>query len=149
MSSKFGRILMYVGMIFALAVVALPKNSAAAPLGQGGTRHFKETNQDVSGRFLEVWQGGRSDADAIYINGYPISDKHDEVSLTDGKIYKTQWFERARFEEHPENKAPYDVLLGLLGVFAAEGRKDTPFKALDNPGGPNALDIVSQRHTIG
>jgi glucose/arabinose dehydrogenase len=26
-----------------------------------------------------------------------------------------QWFERARFELHPENQPPYDVLLGLLG----------------------------------
>jgi hypothetical protein len=26
-----------------------------------------------------------------------------------------QWFERARFELHPENPRPYDVLLGLLG----------------------------------
>lgn len=26
-----------------------------------------------------------------------------------------QWFERARFEYHPENQAPYDILLGLLG----------------------------------
>ena len=26
-----------------------------------------------------------------------------------------QWFERARFELHPEHKPPYNVLLGLLG----------------------------------
>jgi hypothetical protein len=26
-----------------------------------------------------------------------------------------QYFERARFEYHPENQPPYDVLLGLLG----------------------------------
>ena len=25
------------------------------------------------------------------------------------------WFERARFELHPENQAPFNVLLGLLG----------------------------------
>lgn len=29
--------------------------------------------------------------------------------------YQVQWFERARFELHPENPAPYQVLLGLLG----------------------------------
>ena len=27
------------------------------------------------------------------------------------------------------------MLLGLLGVFAAEGRNDTPFKGIANPGG--------------
>jgi hypothetical protein len=26
-----------------------------------------------------------------------------------------QWFERARFELHPENQPPYNVLFGLLG----------------------------------
>jgi len=36
-------------------------------------------------------------------------------TLSDGKQYQVQWFERARFELHPENDAPYDVLLGLLG----------------------------------
>src|SRR4051794_1726584 len=117
MSSKTGRILVYIGMIFALAVMALPKPSAAAPLG--ASRQFKVGNNTytVSSPILEVWQGGRSDADSIYINGLPISDKHDERSLTDGKIYATQWFERARFEEHPENQPPYNVLLGLLGVY--------------------------------
>ena len=73
---------------------------------------------------------------------------HDEMSLTDGKIYKTQWFERARFEEHPENKAPYDVLLGLLGVFAAEGRKDAPFKTVANPGG-GVHWFPETKHTLG
>jgi hypothetical protein len=28
----------------------------------------------------------------------------------------TQYFERARFEYHPENAAPYDILLGRLGA---------------------------------
>jgi hypothetical protein len=35
--------------------------------------------------------------------------------LSDGREYTVQWFERARFELHPENKPPYNVLLGLLG----------------------------------
>ena len=148
MNFKRGRILVYIGMIFALAVMALPTASLAAPASQGNTRHFPETNQDVSGRFLQVWQGGRSDADAIYINGYPISDVHDEISLTDGKIYKMQWFERARFEQHPENQQPYDVLLGLLGVFAAEGRKDQPFQGIANPNNGTQW-FPETKHTVG
>ncbi|HEX6605324.1 MAG TPA: peptide ABC transporter substrate-binding protein [Chloroflexia bacterium] len=131
-----------------MAVTALPMASQAAPAQQGGTRHFPETNQDVSGRFLEVWESGRSYGDSLYINGLPLTDVHDEISLTDGKIYKTQWFERARFEAHPENQKPYDVLLGLLGVFAAEGRKDTPFKTVDNPGG-GVQWFPETKHTLG
>ncbi|HET7078290.1 MAG TPA: ABC transporter substrate-binding protein, partial [Chloroflexia bacterium] len=147
-TSGFGRKLVYGAMVAAMAVTALPMASQAAPAQQGGTRHFPETNQDVSGRFLEVWESGRSYGDSLYINGLPLTDVHDEISLTDGKIYKTQWFERARFEAHPENQKPYDVLLGLLGVFAAEGRKDTPFKTVDNPGG-GVQWFPETKHTLG
>jgi len=148
MSLKTGRNLVYLGMALALAVMALPKASLAAPAQQGTSHHFTETNQDVSGRFWDVWQGGRSYADSLYINGFPISDKHAEQSLTDGKIYQTQWFERARYEEHPENAKPYDVELGLLGDFAAEGRKDTPFQAIANPS--NGMQWFPEtKHTAG
>ncbi len=49
--------------------------------------------------------------------GYPISDQFQEKSEVDGKVYTVQYFERAVFELHPENKPPYDVLLSLLGRF--------------------------------
>ncbi|MDQ2808428.1 MAG: peptide ABC transporter substrate-binding protein [Chloroflexota bacterium] len=143
-----GRYAVTGAMMAALAVTALPKNSAAAPDQQGGTRQFPQTNQSVGGRFLEVWQGGRSDADALFINGFPITDKHDEQSLENGKIYPTQWFERARFEQHNENQKPYDVLLGRLGAFTAEGRKDVPFRGIDNPGG-SSYYTKETRHTVG
>ena len=35
--------------------------------------------------------------------------------MADGQQRQIQWFERARFELHPENQRPYNVLLGLLG----------------------------------
>jgi peptide/nickel transport system substrate-binding protein len=150
MSSKsgLGRLLITGAAVATLAVTALPMNSLASPAQQGRTRHFNETNLDVSGRFLDVWESGRSYGDSLYINGLPLTDMHDETSLTDGKIYKMQWFERARFEAHPENKSPYDVLLGLLGVFAAEGRTDTPFKGIDNPGSGSNY-VPQTRHTVG
>src|SRR5579859_1870916 len=146
--SGYGRILVYAATIAALAVTVFPRASAAAPAQQGRTRHFSETNQDVSGRFLDVWESGRPFADSLYINGLPLSDRHAETSLTDGKIYQTQWFERARFEAHPENQQPYDVLLGLLGVFAAEGRKDQPFKAIDNPNDGSRW-FPETKHSVG
>jgi hypothetical protein len=96
---------------------------------------FAQTGKYVAGRFWEVWQGGRSFDDSLYINGLPISEERDEVSLTNGKTYKTQWFERTRLEYHSENQAPYDVLLGLLGSAAANGRQnETPFKPVPRPG---------------
>jgi hypothetical protein len=114
---------------------------------------FKETGFTVSGRFWDVWRGGaqrpRSFEDSVYINGYPITAARDELSPTDGKSYKTQWFERARFEQHPENQAPNDVQLGLLGVAAVRGRQsEEPFKTVANPGGREQW-FSKTGHTLG
>jgi protocatechuate 3,4-dioxygenase beta subunit len=110
---------------------------------------FKETGFTVSGRFWDAWQGGRSFQDSLYINGYPITALRDELSPLDGKVYRTQWFERARLEFHPENQAPNDVLLGLLGLPAIEGRQgEAPFKPVGDP--ENRSQWFSQTgHTVG
>ncbi|PZS00744.1 MAG: hypothetical protein DLM69_06030 [Candidatus Chloroheliales bacterium] len=114
----------------------------------GGSYGFAESGHVVTDRFLTTWYDDRSYEDNLYINGLPISDKHEEVSLTDGRTYKVQWFERARFEEHPENQAPNDVLLGLLGVQAVKGRTDPPFHPIPNPN--NGLPWFPQtQHTLG
>ncbi|NJP04450.1 MAG: hypothetical protein HC837_01855 [Chloroflexaceae bacterium] len=43
----------------------------------------------------------------------PISPLQEET--IDGQTLQVQWFERARFEQHPELEPPFQVLLGLLG----------------------------------
>ena len=121
--------------------------AAPAP-ATGDSYTFPQTGMTVSGRFWQVWQSGRAFADSLYINGLPLTDKHDEISPTDGKIYKTQWFERARFEEHPENQPPFDVLLGLLGVQAARGRQEAAFAPVANPGA-GAPWFPLTGHTLG
>src|SRR3712207_3097854 len=65
----------------------------------------------IDGRFREFWEqnGGLS------VFGYPITSAADEVNSDTEQTYRTQWFERNRFELHPENTRPYDVLLGRLG----------------------------------
>ena len=51
------------------------------------------------------------------VYGYPISEAFQEVSPNDGKTYLVQYFERQRFEYHPENKGTrFEVLLGRLGA---------------------------------
>ena len=77
------------------------------------SRFFPETGKTLSGRFLEYWEqnGGLAQ------QGYPISEPFMEKSDLDGKTYQVQYFERAVFELHPENKPPYDVLLSQLGTF--------------------------------
>jgi hypothetical protein len=56
--------------------------------------------------------------------GYPITEIISE-QLEDGKTYLVQYFERARFEYHPEHAGTsYEVLLGQFGrqILAESGR---------------------------
>lgn len=147
-SSKggFGRLFVYMAVVAALALAAIPHGASAAPTDQTRSRTFPETNQTVAGRFLEVWEAQKDFNTSLYINGFPITDKHAEVNFDDGKSYQTQWFERSRFEEHPENQKPYDVLLGRLGAYAAEGRSDAPFKAVAKPS--SGTWFTETKHTI-
>jgi acetyl esterase/lipase len=83
-------------------------------------RTFPETGKTVRGTFMRYWSlnGGLAQF------GYPISDEIQEASETDGKTYTVQYFERAVFEYHPENKPPYQVLLSPLGTLRYESRRD-------------------------
>jgi hypothetical protein len=73
-------------------------------------QYFKETGHNVLPEFAAYWQAHG----ALFVNGFPISEPIQERA-SDGKTYTVQYFERARFELHPENTAPYNVLLGHLG----------------------------------
>ncbi|HYP20596.1 MAG TPA: hypothetical protein VEY08_11020, partial [Chloroflexia bacterium] len=83
------------------------------PNSSPGSVLFRETGHRLGGVFLDYWNknGGLAQ------QGYPISDEFVEQSELDGKPYTVQYFERAVFEYHPENKPPYDVLLSQLGTF--------------------------------
>src|SRR5205823_1207557 len=59
----------------------------------------------------------------LAVFGYPLSEEFPELSATDGKLYTVQYFERNRFEYHPEFAGtPNEVLMGLLGVDSTSGR---------------------------
>ena len=90
----------------------LPAGGGQQPPPQT-SRQFPETGKTVSGRFLDYWSANGGLAQ----QGFPISEEFMERSDLDGKTYKVQYFERAVFEHHPENPAPYDVLLSQLGTF--------------------------------
>jgi subtilisin family serine protease len=87
---------------------------AGAPFQSDNNRvYFKETQHGLGGSFYQYWRqnGG------LPIFGYPISEELQEISPIDGKTYTVQYFERNRFELHPEFKGTKnEVLLGLLGV---------------------------------
>ena len=89
-----------------------PPNSSAQTVPGGGSKTFSETGKTVTGLFLNYWNthGG------LEQQGYPITEAYSEVNDADGQTYITQYFERARFEYHPESSDPkFQVLLGLVG----------------------------------
>ena len=102
--SALARLFVVCGVLLAALAPALP--ARAAP----GERCFTETNQCVAGRFLAYWEANGG----LARNGYPLTPERRET-LEDGKEYTVQYFERVRMEYHPENAAPYDVLLGQFG----------------------------------
>jgi hypothetical protein len=80
-------------------------------------RYFPETGHNIAGDFKDYWEqhGGLAQF------GYPLTDQVVET-LEDGKQYRVQWFERARFEFHPENTAPNQILLGQFGRVVYESK---------------------------
>jgi hypothetical protein len=82
-----------------------PMPAAASGMDAGNGRFFPETGHVVGNSFLHQWEtrGG------LDIFGLPITPELVENGRT------VQYFQRARFEWHPENPTAYRVLLGLLG----------------------------------
>jgi len=108
----------------------LARYPGGRPPGGAGEVCFPTTGRCVRGVFYQYWlaNGGLAQ------QGYPLSDEFDEVNPTDGKTYRVQYFERARFEHHPENAGTaYEVLLGLLGreQYLAKYGQQPPAAPLD------------------
>ena len=88
------------------------------------TISFPETGHTLSGRFARFWEGNGG----LAVFGYPLTDEQRENGLT------VQYFERQRFEYHPELAGTaYEVQLGLTGVEDSQRRgidTSTPFQPL-------------------
>ncbi len=84
---------------------------------------FAETNHQVCAEFLEAFRSyglnfantpGISYEESLALFGLPLSEPITEV--IEGRELTVQWFERARFELHPDNPPPFNVLFGRLGA---------------------------------
>lgn len=120
------------------------------PVGdpQNGVRYFPETQHTLFGELGDFW--GRRGGVSIF--GYPISEEIEE----NGRVVR--YFERARFEYHPEDAAFYErysgfpldtlhkVRLGDLGRHAAllRGVSTEPVARLD--GVPTWSPALWDRH---
>ena len=90
-----------------------------------GTTWFPETKhtmQNAPGPFATFWRqyGG------LQVFGYPISEQFQERNPDTGEVYWVQYFERNRFEYHPNEAPEYRVLLGLLGKQYYNENKSDP-----------------------
>jgi len=114
------------GQAYTLAISNRPTALDRAQPGAG--LYFKETGHNLAGTFRAYWE--RTGGLALY--GFPLSEEFSEVNSQDGRTYTVQYFERARFEYHPENRGTaFEVLLGHLGRAIATGRENEgPFQRI-------------------
>jgi hypothetical protein len=87
--------------------------------------YFLQTGHNLGFGFKSYWErnGG------LRIFGYPISEEFTE----DGRT--VQYFERARYEWHPEHRGtPHEILLGHLGRQAAQ-QSGAPTGSVDRASG--------------
>jgi len=91
-------------------LAAVPDAPTASVPARDGYAYFPETGHNVGPRFGAYWRehGGLAQF------GFPLTELFEQ-RLAAGNIYTVQYFERARFALHPENAAPYDLLLGQFG----------------------------------
>lgn len=100
--------------LYVLLIGFLSTISAIAPRGAHAQTPMQCFNVPgieycIQGRFLEYWR----DNGGLEVFGYPVTP--ERLEQTAEGVFTVQYFERNRFEFHPEKQRPYDVLLGRLG----------------------------------
>ncbi|MEI8306142.1 MAG: VanW family protein [Chloroflexales bacterium] len=101
---------------------------------------YPQSGHSLGGAFGWFWQTHNG----LSTFGYPISEEFQEWNPTAGQVYLVQYFERARFEYHPENVGtPYEVMLGSLGRQFLE--RDPVASAAVAPA--QALELLGQSST--
>lgn len=98
-------------LLLSIALVAGALLTAARP-ATPTRRCFDRAGTPVciEGRMLRFWEQQGSTS----VFGLPVTPAADQAAP--GGTVTIQYFERARLELHPENAAPYDVLLGRIGA---------------------------------
>jgi hypothetical protein len=87
-----------------------PADPPVAPTNTANSRYFMDTGHNVA-LFLPYWS---ANGDMMSF-GQPLTEEIREKNVADNTVYTVQYFERARLESHPENAAPWDIILGQLG----------------------------------
>ncbi len=106
----------------------------ATALATADTSYIAPTGHNLGGMFRRWWEGHGG----LARFGYPLSEEFHEASTTDGREYTVQYFERARFEFHPEYAGTAaEVQLGQLGRerLARDGVDPAPIPPETGPPG--------------
>ncbi len=110
-----------------LAQLGRPTSTPREAGAQPGCLWFAETGHNVCDQaaglgFKQYWTthglavaGLDSYNRSLQLFGLPLTAPQPETNAA-GDTVLTQWFERARFEWHPDQPAAFKVLLGLLGT---------------------------------
>ncbi len=94
------------------------QQGSAAPAGPGCTA-FPETGHQICGALAAYWRANGG----LERFGFPVTGV--STAELEGRPYTVQYFERRRFELHPE-LGPNTVLLGLLGREVLNARQGQP-----------------------
>jgi LPXTG-site transpeptidase (sortase) family protein len=102
------------GLLGRWAARNYPNHAAFAPVpGKHWPEqdYFVETQHTLGGGFQIYWKANGG----LPVFGFPLSEEFQEKNPETGQVYTVQYFERARFEWHPDAPPGYQFQLGLLG----------------------------------
>jgi hypothetical protein len=126
-------------MILMVAGLAGSVSAAEPPPQTTDNCRYFETGFYVCNEFLVYFETYGD----LEIFGYPITRAFDDPTHN----LKVQYFQRARMEYHPENSAPYIVLLGLL-IDELGYPNSPPVPASQVPAGPLHLYFPETGHVV-
>jgi len=122
-----------------LVVMALGALGVHGALAQTvASRYFPQTGHSVQNEFLRFFdaQGG------LEIFGYPLT----EAFVENGRL--VQYFQKVRMEAYPENPAPYQVRLGMLGEQLGYRHAPIPTNDIPPANDPNRRYYAETGHTV-
>jgi len=107
-------------LLAASSIASAPPTATAAPVAPAASepfRYFSETGHNIGTRIKTFYEANGG----VGIFGLPLTEVIQENGL------EVQYFERARFELHPEFEPAYYISITQLGRALVEGRIDGPF----------------------
>ncbi len=121
------------GFVLLLAVAAVSAQS------EDDQRYFDETGHTIQGAFLKFFDehGG------LEVFGYPITEE-----FVDDNGMLVQYFQRGRFEWHPNNPEEFQVQLGLLGDELGYSRPPLAASQIPAANNPRCKYFPETKHSV-